>query len=67
LRAPHAKRTGSRILKKANADWKVVEKLLKESKLIELEYEGKNITCKNFTVNPYKSEICKTEDQKLSC
>jgi len=54
-------------LKKANADWKVVEKLLKESKLIELEYEGKNITCKNFTVNPYKSEICKAEDQKLSC
>ena len=49
-------------LKKANVDWKVVEKLLKKSKLIELEYEGKNITCENFTVSPHKSEICKTED-----
>jgi len=28
-------------LRKANADWSVVEKLLREGKLIELEYEGK--------------------------
>ncbi|NJF24462.1 radical SAM protein [Thermococcus sp. Bubb.Bath] len=28
-------------LKKANADWSVVEKLLKEGELIELEYNGK--------------------------
>ncbi|ADT85165.1 radical SAM protein [Thermococcus barophilus] len=28
-------------LKKANADWSVVEKLLKEEKIIELEYEGR--------------------------
>ena len=28
-------------LKKANADWSVVEKLLKERKIIELEYEGR--------------------------
>jgi wyosine [tRNA(Phe)-imidazoG37] synthetase (radical SAM superfamily) len=28
-------------LKKANADWSVVEKLLEEGKLIELEYNGK--------------------------
>jgi hypothetical protein len=48
-------------LKKANADWEVVEKLLKENKLIELEYEGKNITCENFKVNSHKSEICRTE------
>ncbi|MEM2338740.1 MAG: hypothetical protein QXW83_00885, partial [Nitrososphaerales archaeon] len=27
-------------LKKARADWKVIEKLLKENKLIELEYGG---------------------------
>ncbi|AHF79486.1 radical SAM protein [Thermococcus paralvinellae] len=29
------------LLKKANAEWDVVEKLLKEGKLIELEYDGK--------------------------
>ncbi len=29
------------LLRKANADWGVVEKLLKEGKLIELEYNGK--------------------------
>jgi len=28
-------------LKKANAEWDVVKKLLKEGKLIELEYDGK--------------------------
>lgn len=28
-------------LEKANADWSIVEKLLKEGKLIELEYNGK--------------------------
>jgi len=28
-------------LKKANADWSVVEKLLREGKIIELEYEGR--------------------------
>lgn len=28
-------------MRKANADWGVVEKLLKEGKLIELEYNGK--------------------------
>jgi hypothetical protein len=27
-------------LKKACANWRVIEKLLKENKLIELEYEG---------------------------
>ncbi|HEC95785.1 MAG TPA: radical SAM protein, partial [Euryarchaeota archaeon] len=29
------------ILKKADADWGVVEKLISESKLIEIEYQGK--------------------------
>jgi len=29
------------ILKKANASWAIIEKLLKENKIIELEYEGK--------------------------
>jgi len=28
------------LLRKANASWEVVEKLLDEGKLIELEYEG---------------------------
>ncbi len=37
---PMRKEAVAESLKKANADWKVVEKLLKESKLIELEYEG---------------------------
>ncbi|MGC8896586.1 MAG: radical SAM protein [Candidatus Bathyarchaeia archaeon] len=38
---PMRKEAVAELLKKANADWKVVEKLLMESKLIELEYEGK--------------------------
>ncbi|MEM3623636.1 MAG: radical SAM protein [Candidatus Bathyarchaeia archaeon] len=38
---PMRKEAIAEFLKKANADWKVVEKLLKENKLIELEYEGK--------------------------
>ena len=29
-----------KLLKKANADWQVIEKLLCENKLVELEYEG---------------------------
>jgi wyosine [tRNA(Phe)-imidazoG37] synthetase (radical SAM superfamily) len=29
-----------KLLKKADADWKVIEKLLGENKLVELEYEG---------------------------
>ena len=29
------------LLKKADADWKVVEKLIREGKLIEIEYQGK--------------------------
>lgn len=28
-------------LRKANADWSIIEKLIRENKLIELEYEGK--------------------------
>jgi wyosine [tRNA(Phe)-imidazoG37] synthetase (radical SAM superfamily) len=58
---PMRKEAVAEFLKKANADWEVVEKLLKENKLIELEYEGKNITCENFKVNSHKSEICRTE------
>jgi hypothetical protein len=27
-------------LKKAKADWQIIEKLLHENKIIELEYEG---------------------------
>ncbi len=38
---PMRKEAVVEFLKKANADWKLIEKLLKESKLIELEYEGK--------------------------
>jgi wyosine [tRNA(Phe)-imidazoG37] synthetase (radical SAM superfamily) len=38
---PMRKEAVAEFLKKANTDWKVIEKLLKESKLIELEYEGK--------------------------
>jgi len=38
---PMRKEAVTEFLKKANADWKVVEKLLKESRLIELGYEGK--------------------------
>ena len=36
---PMRKEAVTEFLKKANADWKVVEKLLKENKLLELEYE----------------------------
>jgi len=28
-------------LRKANADWNIIEKLIRDNKLIELEYEGK--------------------------
>ncbi|MEM3873519.1 MAG: radical SAM protein [Candidatus Bathyarchaeia archaeon] len=38
---PMRKEAVVEFLKKANADWKVIEKLLRENKLIELEYEGK--------------------------
>ncbi|HEX68954.1 MAG TPA: radical SAM protein [Candidatus Bathyarchaeota archaeon] len=38
---PMRKEAVTEFLKKANADWEVVEKLLKESRLIELGYEGK--------------------------
>ena len=48
-------------LKKANADWKVVEKLLKENKLIELEYEGEKYYMRKLHSEPHKSEICRTE------
>jgi len=37
---PMRKEAVTEFLKKANADWQVIEKLLKEGKLIELEYEG---------------------------
>lgn len=37
---PMRKEAVKEFLKKANADWRVIEKLLKEDKLIELEYEG---------------------------
>jgi hypothetical protein len=39
-------------LKKANADLKVVEKLLKENKLIELEYEGKKYYMRKLHSEP---------------
>lgn len=38
---PMRKEAVDEFLKKANADWKVIEKVLKENKLIELEYERK--------------------------
>ena len=37
---PMRKEAVEEFLKKANADWCVIEKLLEEDKLIELEYEG---------------------------
>ena len=37
---PMRKEAITEFLKKANADWKRVEKLLSENKLVELEYEG---------------------------
>ena len=37
---PMRKEAVTEFLKKANADWKRVEKLLSENKLVELEYEG---------------------------
>lgn len=37
---PMRKEAVKEFLKKADADWRVIEKLLKEDKLIELEYEG---------------------------
>jgi len=42
ITAVHPMRRGAvkEFLKKANADWHVIEKLLKEDKLVELEYKG---------------------------
>ncbi|MCK4669263.1 radical SAM protein [Candidatus Bathyarchaeota archaeon] len=37
---PMRKEAVKEFLKKANADWRVIEKLLEENKLVELEYEG---------------------------
>ncbi|TET64200.1 radical SAM protein [Candidatus Bathyarchaeota archaeon] len=37
---PMRKEAVKEFLKKANADWRVIEKLLGEAKLVELEYEG---------------------------
>jgi wyosine [tRNA(Phe)-imidazoG37] synthetase (radical SAM superfamily) len=37
---PMRKEAVEEFLKKANADWRFIEKLLKEDRLIELEYEG---------------------------
>ncbi|MBE0520212.1 radical SAM protein [Candidatus Bathyarchaeota archaeon] len=37
---PMRKEAVKEFLKKANTDWRVIEKLLKEDKLIEIEYEG---------------------------
>jgi wyosine [tRNA(Phe)-imidazoG37] synthetase (radical SAM superfamily) len=37
---PMRKEAVEEFLNKANTDWRVIEKLLKEDKLIELEYEG---------------------------
>ncbi len=37
---PMRKEAVTEFLKKANADWQIIEKLLKKGKLIELEYEG---------------------------
>ena len=37
---PMRKEAVKEFLKKADADWSIIEKLLKEDKLIELEYEG---------------------------
>ncbi len=37
---PMRKEAVKEFLKKANADWRVIEKLLEEAKLVELEYEG---------------------------
>lgn len=42
----------SGFLKKANADWKVVERLLKENKLIEVEYEGKKYYMRKLHSKP---------------
>ena len=58
---PMRKEAVAEFLKKANADWKVVEKLLKENKLIELEYEGKKYYMRKLHSEPHKSEICRTE------
>jgi wyosine [tRNA(Phe)-imidazoG37] synthetase (radical SAM superfamily) len=37
---PMRREAVKRLLRKANEGWRVVEKLLRESKLVELEYEG---------------------------
>jgi len=37
---PMRKEAVKEFLKKADADWRIIEKLLKENKLVELEYEG---------------------------
>ena len=36
------------LLKKADADWKIIKKLIKEGKLIEVEYQGKKYYMRKF-------------------
>jgi len=52
---PMRKEALAEFLKKANANWDLVEKLLKENKLIELEYEGKKYYMRKL-YNQFKSE-----------
>ena len=40
-----------KLLKKANADWQVIEKLLSENKLEENEYEGNTYYLRKLPVN----------------
>ncbi|AEC52561.1 hypothetical protein PNA2_1646 [Pyrococcus sp. NA2] len=41
------------LLRKANADWSVVEKLIREGKLIELEYNGKKFYMRKLKSREY--------------
>jgi len=48
---PMRKEAVKKLLKKADADWKVVEQLLVQNKLKELEYEGNTYYMRKLSVN----------------
>jgi len=54
---PMRKEAVKEFLKKANANWRVIEKLLKEDKLIELEYEGNKYYMRRLLVEEKLSNI----------
>jgi wyosine [tRNA(Phe)-imidazoG37] synthetase (radical SAM superfamily) len=57
---PMRKEAVEEFLKKAKADWQIIEKLLRENKIMELEYEGKTYYMRKLHRSEAKSEGCRT-------